>query len=72
MDDDYAVRNNQQYLAQFPEILAKLKGIDEYVSIGLEDSTLDGHFTSDQLRRIADAMDALKATGKTWNGEEWV
>lgn len=37
-----------------------IDAIDEYVDLYSDRSCLDGWFTADELRRIADAMDELK------------
>lgn len=49
-------------LAEEEELLHKLRhktlaDIFGYLEIGEDTSLLDGHFTSKELRRIADAMD---------------
>ena len=43
-------------------ILSALEDVDEYKEISLPKSCLDGWFSADELRRIADVMDAVKAS----------
>ena len=40
--------------------MVKLEEIDEYHCIGPDRSTLDGRFTAEELRLIADEMDKRK------------
>ena len=67
---DYAIERNARRLKAYPKVLEKLEGIGEYVYLGLTEATLDGNFTSAELRRIADAMDLLKTQWVPENADE--
>lgn len=67
---DYAIECNAIHLISYPDVLEKLGGISEYVYLDPGDATLDGNFTSAELRRIADAMDLLKTQWVPENADE--
>lgn len=52
------------------EFEKSIDDIADYVGLGPEDSILDGYFTSQDLRQIADAMDKWKQAELSIKGEK--